>query len=219
MNLINRLFRRKQIPIAEALEKGKVRFRKKDLIFYCDKQTGKVLRTQLPKDERRWQEFGRHIEGYSVANQEDHEVEYIDFDDRMLVQATGEVKFSHSDGLERDIPIYDYCTPFKVISHRGEQHDEYGGFLEGKQKEFDYDSRIYILSPAKKGSKCYLFRNGSYQGARELEGGVFPLGNYYSFSYNPIPQETLDEFGYVIRAAADIAKKPNLLKILEANQK
>ena len=110
MSLINRLFRREQLPIAEALEMGELKFRKKDLIFCYDKQTDKVLKTPLPKDERRWQEFGRHIGGYSVAKQEGHDVEYVDYGDRMLVQATGEVKFSHSDGLERDINIYNYAS-------------------------------------------------------------------------------------------------------------
>ena len=216
MNLIKRLFRMEQILIDEALKKGKVKFRKNDLIRYYDKQKDDFLKTPLPTNEGTWQEFCRQIEGYSIVNQDDHEVEYIDLGNRILVQATGEVMFCHSDGLERDINIYSYCTPFRVICHDVEKHDEYGGFLEGKQKEFDYDSQIHTQYRYK-GSKNYLFRNGNYQGTREVKGSAFPFGVYYSLSYDSIPQETLDEFGYVIRAAADIAKKSNLLRILEAD--
>jgi|SRR3989344_2795577 len=217
MSLINRLFRREQLPIAEALEMGELKFRKKDLIGYYDKQMDRVSETPLPRDRKRWQEFGRYIEGFSVAKQDGHEVEYDDLGNRILIQATGEVRFVRRDGLESDIRVHSYYTPFSVISHRIRKHDEYGGFLEGKQKEFDYDSQISITDPTTMKSKSYLFRNGNHQGNREIKGSVFPLGSYYSFSYDPIPQETLDEFGYVIRAAAGIAKKPDLLKILEAD--
>ena len=56
MSILNKSFWREPIPMAEALERGKVRFSKQDVLSYYNPKQKESIRTPLPRDRKRWEE-------------------------------------------------------------------------------------------------------------------------------------------------------------------
>jgi hypothetical protein len=216
--LIKRLVGRENVPIAEAVERGNLKVRKRDVLRYYDSKKNDFLNDPLPKNRQRWEEFARHKEKFYIVERDGKKVEFgrRGKEETLIVQSPGAVIYfpDRYDGRYGGDRVHWYQTPFELVVFRETQHKEYGDILLGKQNEFDYDVEVIARVPGGK-SKEYLFNRGVHQGTRQIGSVTFMAGASYTLSRDKIPPEILAEHSHVVFAAMEISGRPDLGKILE----